>query len=305
MMILVGAILVGCIAGFAVMRYVSGLEDAAYEGAERVEAIVVAADIPAGTDGSSAAANLEVQQVPRDIRPATAVVSLDELAGKVALFDIPANSVLVQGMFGDPAVAVSSFAQTLPDGLVAVSFNVAEAQGVGRWLAPGDRVNIMVRTQAADEEAVVAEDSELSDSQEVVPSKPIYSQRARMLYQDVVILSVGQATMALPGQDSESDAAALGSGLITFAVPAEAALRLASINEADLYLSLVPPSYVPGQVPEILGAELLPSSPLPGEDPTMLTPYGPGGYESLINEVTASGEPGDTAFGSSSTTVPD
>ncbi len=294
--ILIGAIVVGCLAGFAVMNYVKGLEDAAYEGAERIEVYVAAADIPSGTDGAAAAAVIEVRQVPRDVRPATAITSLDEIAGRVALNPIPANSILVQGMFADPVVAVSSFSQTLPDGLVAVSFNFAEAQGVGRWLTPGDRVNIMVRTK------VEAPGDTTADGSEVVAdgasSEPIYAQRARMLYQDVVILSVGQTTMAAPGQSTSEDAAAaaMASGLITFAVPAEAALRLTSVNEADLYLSLVPPSYVPGAVPEIIEVELLPQTPLPGEDPSRLTPYGPGGYDALIAEISGDGAPSDSAF---------
>jgi Flp pilus assembly protein CpaB len=297
MTILIGAIVVGCLAGFAVMNYVKGLEDAAYEGAERIEVFVAAADIPAGTDGAGASAVIEVRQVPRDVRPATAITSLDEIAGRVALNPIPANSILVQGMFADPVVAVSSFSQTLPDGLVAVSFNFAEAQGVGRWLAPGDRVNIMVRTKVEAPGGTTAD-----GSAEVVAdgaaTEPIYAQRARMLYQDVVILSVGQTTMAAPGQSTSEDAAAaaMASGLITFAVPAEAALRLTSVNEADLYLSLVPPSYVPGAVPEIVEVELLPQTPLPGEDPSRLTPYGPGGYDALIAEISGDGEPSDSAF---------
>jgi pilus assembly protein CpaB len=285
--ILVGAILVGCFAGFAVMRYVQSVEDAAYEGVERVEVFVAAGDIPAGAGGASAASAFEVRMVPRDVRPATAVTSLDAITGKVAVNAIPANSILVQGMFTDPSVAVSSFSQTLNDGMVAVSFNFAEAQGVARWLRPGDRVNIMVRSQ------VEAADATAEGG--AVPAAQIFKQPARMLYQDVLILSIGQSTMAAPGQrPDEEDVAAFSNGLITFALPQEAALRLASVDEASLYLTLVPPSYTPAIVAPFGAAEFDPSSPLPGEDPARLTPYGPAGYAGLIDEI--AGSPTDSAF---------
>ena len=64
---------------------------------------------------------------------------------------------------------------------------------------------------------------------------------------------------------------ARNNGLVTLAVPPEAAQTILSVGIDTLYLTLVPPSYVPKEIPPIVASP----QTLPGEDPTRLTPYGP------------------------------
>jgi hypothetical protein len=59
--------------------------------------------------------------------------------------------------------------------------------------------------------------------------------------------------------------------MVTLAVPPEAVATILSVGMENLYLSLVPPDYVPAPVPPVD----VNTSTLPGEDPTKLTPYGP------------------------------
>jgi Flp pilus assembly protein CpaB len=103
---------------------------------------------------------------------------------------------------------------------------------------------------------------------------------ARYLMQKVQILAIDQTPVQLPGETTSAaeegapvEGPTVGSGLITFIVPARAAQYIASVDPAEIYLTLVPRDYQP--VP------MTPIDPnhdaLPGEDPTELTPYGPDG----------------------------
>jgi Flp pilus assembly protein CpaB len=114
------------------------------------------------------------------------------------------------------------------------------------------------------------------------PNSNSASQRftARYLMQKVQILAIDQTPVQLPGEaaaGAEGEAAAtgptLGTGLITLIVPTRAAQYIASVSPNQVYLTLVPRDYTPVPMTPIDPNH----DPLPGEDPAILTPYGPEG----------------------------
>jgi pilus assembly protein CpaB len=270
-LILIAAIAVGAIAAFALFSYVQGIEDRANENAERVEIYKVAQDIPKGLPGEQAVTDGYVvrDEIPSEFLPANYTTSLDTIEGKVALNTLSANQVLVEGMFVDPASALITFAERLEDGNVTMTVAVDQVRGAAGLLVPGDEVNILVNVEGL-------EDAEAEGS-EGEPTGPAgtYAQPARYLYQRVPIIAVGRSAVPQPGETVDSTAAAdTGSGTITFAVPPEAAQRIASVDPAAIYLSLVPPDYAPVPLPPFDLAESL-----PGEDAARLTPFGPAGQD--------------------------
>lgn len=104
---------------------------------------------------------------------------------------------------------------------------------------------------------------------------------ARYLMQKVQILAIDQTPVQLPGETSSAsaeegaaeEAVTAGTGLVTLIVPARAAQYIASVDPNDIYLTLVPRDYQPVPLPGIDSNH----DALPGEDPDMLTPYGPEG----------------------------
>ena len=54
-------------------------------------------------------ARVGIAQIPQEFRPASAITTTDEIQKKVALFDIPQNTAIVQDMFVDPAQSQISF----------------------------------------------------------------------------------------------------------------------------------------------------------------------------------------------------
>jgi pilus assembly protein CpaB len=263
--ILVAAVVVGMVAAFALYTYVGGIEDRANQRAERVQVYKIVGDIPRGTFGDEAFAQglIEESRIPREFRPATAITDPAQIDGLVALSDLAANQVVVSDQFVSQAESLSTFSTLLAGNEVAITVSVDQVRGVAGLLVPGDFVNILVASDAA-------------EGAPAGPDAGVFSQPARFLYQKVQILAVGQTRRLQPGETAATNPdgtqAVASSGLITFAVPPEAAQRIASVNAAAFYLSLVPRDYVPRPLPP-----LNPAAPIPGEDPNQLTPYGPEG----------------------------
>jgi pilus assembly protein CpaB len=263
-LILVGAIAIGLIAALLLFNYVRGIEDRANNNAKRVDVYVAKTDIPKGTEGEMATSEGAVgtAQIPQEFRPASAITTTDEIQKKVALFDIPQNTPIVQDMFVDPAQAQISFRERLKNPEhVAITVSTDEVHGVAGFLVPGDEVNLMVTPQT---------DTESGG----------FAVTARYLYQKVQILAVGQSTLLSPGEQVQTAKtggaapAAGNSGLITFNVPPEAAQWIASAqSQGGLYMTLVADDYIPKPLPQVQDA-----STLPGES-GQLTPYGPNGNQ--------------------------
>lgn len=285
-LILIAAIAIGALASFLVWNYVGGIQDQAYDDAERVKVFLVKEPIPRGTSGQVAAASIVEESIPKKFKPANAIVSLDDISGRVAKGDLVANQVVVADMFveaSDPEAA-QSFADNLikiqNKDMTTYTMNVDEVRGVNGLIVPGDYVNVMVSRFA---EVVPG------NAGSEVPSGPGDSdttQQARFLYQKVQVLAVdtmtvGDATAAAAAPAAEGDAAAAPAptapaqaGLITLIVPPDAVQMLLTVPPEALYLTLVSKDYEPtptGQVDMLT---------LPSDNPKLLTPYGPDGVKS-------------------------
>lgn len=273
-MILIAAIAVGALAAFMIFNYVGGVEDQANEGAERVDVFVVRKDVPKGLPGEQARDEGYIVQdkIPREFLPASAIRSLDQIDGRVALNNLAANQVLVDGMFVDPAQAQIGFSARIPDNMVAVTVSIDQVRGVAGLLVPGDKVDLLVASTLQEDSDIVG-----------VPAMA----QSRFVYHSVEILAIGQTATPQPGEnitaagtDAEStDGAAAptaieNSGLITFLVPPEAAQLITALDPSTLYLTLVGPDYEPAPIPAL---EIDPNTSLPGESGSELTPYGPDG----------------------------
>jgi len=262
-MILIAAVVIGAIAAYALYTYIGGIEDEANDNAERVRVYKIVQDIPKGTFGDEAFAMgmIEEATIAKEFRPATAIVEPAAIEGLVAISDLAANQVVVSNQFVSQSASLSTFSSLLKNNEVAVTISVDQVRGVAGLLVPGDFVNILVTTTPAEGTA---------------PGS-VYSQPARYLFQKVQILAVGQTRALQPGETvatnpDGSPADVTSSGMLTFAVPADAAQKIASTEAGSFYLTLVPKDYQPEPLPP-----LDPAAPLPGEDASRLTPYGPDG----------------------------
>src|SRR5688572_8606871 len=94
---LVLAVALAALATIALISYIRGLEDKAFEGSEVVEVFVAKQDIAAGVTGDTAGQQglIERRTVPAKVRPAGAITSLEEISGKFAAVQIFKDEVIV------------------------------------------------------------------------------------------------------------------------------------------------------------------------------------------------------------------
>ena len=232
--ILIAAVVVAAIAAVAVYSYLTTVQDRANKDAKLVKVFVVKKDITKGLPGEQALDQgfIKPDKINVKFRAATALTDVNVIRGRVALTNLAANQVVVDGQFVDPKVATVSSAQRIPTGNVAITIQVDQVRGVANLVQPGDKVNMLVSVHSGKEE---------------------------YLFQNVNVLFVGSQAAPQPGETTATTTPATptqGSGLITVAVPPAAAQRIAFVTAAgdagsSIYLTLVPPDNIPTPLPPI------------------------------------------------------
>ncbi len=272
-LILLVAVGLGLLAAFFLFTYVNGIEDDVRSDIQAVRVLKAVEPIPQGTRGDEAVEQSLVAtgEIAREFQPDGAITSTDAIAGRVAVFDIPQNLPITQDMFVSESETTVSFRRRLEnDDWVTATISVDQVSGVAGLVQPGDEVNLMVAVEVENAEEAL---------ETAAPTDPeaifwVADKRYEMLYHTVPVLAVGQTAALLPGEQRAEDAEQTDAGLITFAVPVEAARLIATAQaDASLYLSLTPLNYEPApldQLPLIIET-------LPGQNAEELTPCGPDG----------------------------
>ncbi|MBX3314755.1 MAG: Flp pilus assembly protein CpaB [Actinobacteria bacterium] len=274
-LILVAAIAVAMVAGFLVYNYVDGVEQDALGDAKLVSVYTVEAQIDRGASGEAAAEAIKQTNIPQQFKPANAITSLDDIAGKVAISDLAPGQVVVADLFvdrSDPAARKSNsdyLRKIRNEDMTAITISVDQVSGVAGLIEPGDYVNIMLRR--------ILQGSTVDGADVPQSDTPIlFDESARYLYQKAEVLAVDTTFVPQAGQTATGaatdDTAPAQRGLITLIVPAKAAQYIASVEGSRIYLTLVARDYKP--VPQ---TPIDPSDPIPAEDGSQLTPYGADG----------------------------
>lgn len=259
-LILVGAIAVGAIAAFLILRYVGSVEDRANSDGQQVSVLVVKAQIARGekADDAFAAGKVEMGSRRRADLPLNAVTRPEDVRGMVAAIDMSPGEVVTVSKFVSETNLSDSNSSMLDTGKVAITVTV-DSSTVDNLIKPGDFVNLMFKadTPPAAENATPA----ASET------------RVSYLFQKVKVLAIGQsfgspvaATPATPGAPPTT--AAPATGPVTLEVPPEAAPLIAAAADKSLRLTLVRPDYQPRPLPD---GVITPGQATPGA--SGLTPY--------------------------------
>lgn len=221
------AIVLAAVAGIGVYMYASNADKRAEESASFVDALVANADIAKGTTGAEAvqAGLVKLARVAKGSVPPSIVVDKNTLMNRVAASRIDNKQFITEQTFVDSSTGLGgNFASAIQkENLVAVTVNVDAERGVANQIAPGDRVDIATTTEGADGNATTD-----------------------YLMRNVKVLAVGTSTVL---QQNAATGGAAGaplevSGLLTFEVTPEDALRVITANNGSsrLYLVLQPPA---------------------------------------------------------------
>ncbi len=256
-LILIGAVVIGGLAAVLVLSYVRGVESRSDEANQLVKVAVAAGPIPKGTSADVA---VQAQQITladrrRQDVPASAVKRFADIQGQVAAVDLGGGEIITTAMFKASTAPDGSKSQGLAPGRVAMSISLDEAATVGGNLNPGDYVNVLARTCGAGADGAPAADCALQrtggGSGAVTLGKP-----ATYVLQNVKVYGVGanlgeQVAAAQPADAAapSTTAPAAKGGIVTLELTPQQAQLLASVRDADLYLTLNPAGYAPVPVP--------------------------------------------------------
>ena len=286
---LVGSILLGALAGFALLGYVRGVRDEVLDDVSRVPVWVVSGPIAEGTTAASAqsTARLELSEIESSFRPANAITDLTQIEGQVAASDLVENQILLAGSFADPSVVETTFASQIAPNHVAINISVPLTRAVNGNLSPGDFVDIIV---LGDAPVQPGEGDVFETSLQASP----YERPARTLFRGVRIESINDDVLGVPVD--ETAAAAVEEEIevleIGLAVPSSAVQRILSVSPDDIVLGLLPPDWVPEQQINEVTEAIIVNEDLPGENPLIVTPYGADGFvDFLAEELGADGAP--------------
>jgi pilus assembly protein CpaB len=275
-LVLAIALVLGLVAGFAIWRYLNGIESEFREAQEQVEVFRAVVAIQEGTLGAQvlqgAAASFEKSQEQREDLPTDYIATQEQLeallANRVAVGPISANEILVESQWGTLSVELTPLVDLIDEGLEAVTVSPDVIAGVNGFVRPGDKVNILVTLEIAfdltDVAAVPefgiptepAAEGETQDTQEEIV------QYTRYVLNQVPVIAVGRKVTAEEGAPETvtvetTPAADQGtvqgeaapeeavSSVYTLALPPEDIERLvfAQANGA-LYFTLIPEDYV-------------------------------------------------------------
>lgn len=276
--ILIVALVLGALSIFGLFNYVRGLEEAANDGSEPVPVWVVQTEVPKGTPIEQAVAQNLVASVelPGSQVPSTAISNTDDLAGLVAVVDLPQNAPLISGFFVSPNVVSTGVVDRLEEkGVSTVTLALDQVKGAAYMAEPGDFVNVIsVKPASADAPAPAEGEPPPPSGSDV-----LYENQVRYIYQRAEVLAVDQSLSPELGESSNADevpadeTSARNDGLITLAMPPTEVQTVLAVGSDNIYLSLVPPSAEVEAIPPVDLGETV----APGEDSERLTPFGPSG----------------------------
>ena len=235
------AVVLALLAGVLAWQYLSDADERAEEDAELVDVLVAAEDIPAGTSGQTVIDEelITQERVPRRARPENFLAPgrQGQIAELVAAGPISAGQFIVTGSFRQAAL-VSGLSGSLGDGEQAISFQVDDTRGIGGFVSPGDRINVVLNL-------------DIETLQGGPAGVPAVNTTAFLL-PGLEVLAVGDTTAVETRQtgEGETEQRNIPAGIITVKVNARQALQVAHAQQnGTIYLSLNPRDFDPETFP--------------------------------------------------------
>jgi Flp pilus assembly protein CpaB len=265
--VLVVALLLAGLAAFAVWNFLSNIEAETRGDVELVEVYRAAATIQEGAEGSLVLSQNQAvkSQEEAQFLPANAITSQESLqqalAGKLAAGPISENQVLTTDQWVTITADLKPLAEIIPEGKQAISIQVDEVRGVGGFIRPGDRVNMIVTisTPVVEVDVVGGGESTEQALQELLQQVEEAQEEeiTRFVLQGLPVLAAGRdlrsesgaeevtVPSTLPDGQQVDGAEEQISGVYTIEVSHDEAERIAySFEKGSVWLTLVPQDFV-------------------------------------------------------------
>lgn len=231
------AVVLAAVATVALVSYVQGLEDRAFEGVETVQVFVAKETIPLGMSAETAIGRglIARETIPRKFRAEGVILSLEQIKGKVAGIRVAKGEQILAQRFVAPAEVARGL--PIPEDKQAMAFDVDVPKGVAGFIQPGQRISILASISGAAQQGGGGGD------------------QVRFLLQNVEVLAVGSRTVT-SGTEEETTggrrraARRASRVLLTVAVSARDAEKLGfGLLHGEVYLTLLPPGAKSSRTP--------------------------------------------------------
>jgi pilus assembly protein CpaB len=184
---LIVSVVLAAVATIALISYVRGLENKAFEGTKTVTVFVAKDTIPQGTTAEFAASNglFERTVIPQKVVAQGAIGSLDEIKGRVAGVSILKGEQIVSARFVAPGTQGGGL--PIPTGRVAMSVQVDIVPGVAGFVQPGSRISIIGHM-------------DLQPPPGATGAQARVIHRVQFILQDIEVLAIGPRVVTVQGQ---------------------------------------------------------------------------------------------------------
>jgi pilus assembly protein CpaB len=225
---LVVSVVLAAIATVALISYVRGLENKAFEGTKTVTVFVAKDTIAQGTTAEFAAQNglFEKTVIPQKVVASGAIGSLDEIKGRVAGVNILKGEQIVAARFVAPGTQGGGL--PIAKDKVAMSVQVDQVPGVAGFVQPGSRISIIGHL-------------DLQPLPGATGSNARTIHRVQFILQDIEVLAIGPRVVTVQGQQPAAAQQAGAPVLATLALtPAQAEKLVFFRIHGDITFTLLP-----------------------------------------------------------------
>ena len=206
---IVVAVILAFIAAFGIWQYLNKTQQQVKELTVTRAVVVAAKKIPAGTKLTEA--DLTTKQFPAQTIPKDYPESIDLIKGRIVKNTIEADEVITQARLVAEGAAGGGLPVVIPPGQRAITVRVNEVSGVGGFINPGDRIDILATLKRNENETF---------SMTVLQNVLVLAAGDRVLDPNAVAdpqpKVVSQITLALNPGDSEKLALASETGQLYF-----------------------------------------------------------------------------------------
>lgn len=251
------AIILGVVAVFAVVSYVSSIRTSVEQEVEKVEVLIAAQNIPKETpvEVIMEAEAVILEAIPRKYLADGVLISIDSFEGYVTAAPINKGEQITSTKFVKPEQIGLAF--MIPEDMVAVSIPVDEVIGVSNLINVGDKVNVIATFKPTEDESGQASQGNLQADiddeaggvffgEEIVLEKEI----TRTLLWNVEILYVGTRIIIIEeeeqsggmiGGQTKKESSSSDVRTVTLALSAEDSEKLVFTEEMGaVWLALLP-----------------------------------------------------------------
>lgn len=231
---LLSVVLLSLITATTAFVYTNGVESRVRSEQELVPVLIVGQTIPVGTSLSKAFSEglVQFRELPRQSLPNLAISSISNSNGElVALHELQPGQFVTTPNFGVRATNTSAL--KIPQGMLAVTVTVGEPEKVATFLQPGSEIAIFA----------TSDDTGTTGKSKIT----------KVLFTQIQVLAIGN--QIIPNTDAQ--APATSSGLITLAVTPNQALKLINATRSlSLYFALRSDGVDFGELTSITSAEI-------------------------------------------------